>query len=61
MPGDFLRKLTIAFHHAGGGHRNAAEALRGTLTTQDHPWDVTLLDTQDLLDPLDVLRRLTGI
>jgi hypothetical protein len=61
VPGDFLRKLTIAFHHAGGGHRSAAEALRGTLTTQDHPWDVTLLDTQDLLDPLDVLRRLTGI
>ena len=56
-----MRKLTIAFHHAGGGHRNAAEALRGTLTTQDLPWDVTLLDTQELLDPLDVLRRLTGI
>ena len=28
---------------------------------QSDPWDVTLLDTQDLLDPLDVLRRLTGI
>lgn len=56
-----MRKLTIAFHHAGGGHRNAAEALRGTLTAQDHPWDVTLLDTQELLDPLDVLRRVTGI
>jgi UDP-N-acetylglucosamine:LPS N-acetylglucosamine transferase len=56
-----LRKLTIAFHHAGGGHRNAAEALRGTLAAQDHSWDVTLLDTQELLDPLDVLRRVTGI
>jgi hypothetical protein len=56
-----LRKLTIVFHHAGGGHRNAAEALRGTLVAQDRPWDVTLLDTQELLDPLDVLRRLTGI
>lgn len=56
-----MRKLTILFHHAGGGHRNAAEAVRGTLTTQADPWDVTLLDTQELLDPLDVLRRLTGI
>jgi Glycosyltransferase family 28 C-terminal domain/Monogalactosyldiacylglycerol (MGDG) synthase len=56
-----LRKLTIVFHHAGGGHRNAAEAVRSTLMAQREPWDVTLLDTQELLDPLDVLRRLTGI
>jgi Glycosyltransferase family 28 C-terminal domain len=56
-----LRKLTIVFHHAGGGHRNAAEAVRSTLSAQSDPWDVTLLDTQVLLDPLDVLRRFTGI
>jgi len=56
-----LRKLTIAFHHAGGGHKNAAEAVRSTLISQREPWDVTLLDTQELLDPLDVLRRITGI
>jgi UDP-N-acetylglucosamine:LPS N-acetylglucosamine transferase len=61
LAGDSLRKLTIAFHHAGGGHRNAAEAVRSTLISQSDPWDVTLLDTQDLLDPLDVLRRFTGI
>jgi Glycosyltransferase family 28 C-terminal domain len=56
-----LRKLTIVFHHAGGGHRNAAEAVRSTLSAQEEPWEVTLLDTQVLLDPLDVLRRFTGI
>jgi len=56
-----LRKLTIVFHHAGGGHRNAAEAVRSTLSAQSDPWDVTLLDTQVLLNPLDVLRRFTGI
>jgi len=56
-----LRRLTIVFHHAGGGHRNAAEALKSTLTRQDHPWDVHLLDIQELLDPLDLLRRFTGI
>jgi Glycosyltransferase family 28 C-terminal domain len=56
-----LRKLTIVFHQAGGGHRNAAEAVRNTLSAQKDPWDVTLLDTQVLLDPLDVLRRFTGI
>ena len=60
-PQGTLRKLTIVFHHAGGGHRNAAEAVKSTLTAQDHPWDVTLLDIQELLDPLDLLRRFTGI
>jgi len=56
-----LRKLTIVFHHAGGGHRSAAEALKATLSSQEHPWDVTLLDIQELLDPLDLIRRATGL
>jgi len=56
-----MRKLTIVFHHAGGGHRNAAEALRSTLAAQNHPWDVELLDIQQLLDQLDLMRRFTGI
>jgi UDP-N-acetylglucosamine:LPS N-acetylglucosamine transferase len=56
-----LRKLTIVFHHAGGGHQSAAEALKTTLSAQENPWDVTLLDIQELLDPLDLIRRATGI
>jgi 1,2-diacylglycerol 3-beta-galactosyltransferase len=56
-----VRRLTIVYHHAGGGHRNAAEAVRSTLSQQAHPWEVSLLDIQELLDPLDLLRRFTGI
>jgi 1,2-diacylglycerol 3-beta-galactosyltransferase len=56
-----LRKLTIVFHHAGGGHRSAADALKATLAGQEHPWDVSLLDIQELLDPLDLIRRATGL
>jgi Glycosyltransferase family 28 C-terminal domain len=56
-----MRKLTIVYHHAGGGHRSTAEALRDTLTKQPHPWDVTLLNLQELLAPLDVARRATGL
>ncbi len=56
-----MRKLTIVFHHAGGGHRSAAEALKATLSNQEHPWDVSVLDIQELLDPLDVVRRATGL
>lgn len=56
-----MRKLTIVFHHAGGGHQSAADALKATLSSQEHPWDVSLLDIQELLDPLDLLRRATGL
>jgi 1,2-diacylglycerol 3-beta-galactosyltransferase len=56
-----LRKLTVVFHHAGGGHQSAADALKATLSSQEHPWDVSVLDIQELLDPLDVVRRATGL
>ena len=56
-----MRKLTIVFHHAGGGHQSAADALKATLSSQQHPWDITLLDIQELLDPLDLIRRATGL
>ncbi|MGA9506263.1 MAG: hypothetical protein WBV31_17610, partial [Terriglobales bacterium] len=56
-----MRTLTIVFHHAGGGHRSAADALKATLSTQPQPWEVTLLDIQELLDPLDLIRRATGL
>jgi hypothetical protein len=56
-----LRKLTIVFHHAGGGHQSAADALKATLSVHEHPWDVSLLDIQELLDPLDLIRRATGL
>jgi 1,2-diacylglycerol 3-beta-galactosyltransferase len=56
-----MRKLTIVFHHAGGGHRSTADALKETLTAQTVPWDVDLLNLQELLAPLDVVRRTTGL
>jgi hypothetical protein len=56
-----LRKLTIIYHHAGGGHSSAADALKDILARQEHPWNVTFLDLQELLDPLDLLRRATGL
>jgi 1,2-diacylglycerol 3-beta-galactosyltransferase len=55
------RKLTIVFFDAGGGHRSAAEALKSVLETQERPWQVHLLNLQDELDRLDVVRRVTGI
>ena len=56
-----MRKLTIVFFDAGGGHRNAAEAIKNQLETQGRRWSVTLLNLQEHLDALDVVRRATGI
>ena len=55
-----MRDLTIVFHDAGGGHRNAAGALKTVLESQEYPWRVRLLNLQDLLDPIDVVQRATG-
>jgi hypothetical protein len=56
-----LRKLTIVFHDAGGGHRSTADALKARLTSQPNPWEVELLNVQELLDTLDVVRKVTGV
>jgi UDP-N-acetylglucosamine:LPS N-acetylglucosamine transferase len=56
-----MRKLTIVFFDAGGGHRNAAEALRTPLADPNSGWDVHFLNIQDLLDTIDVVRGVTGI
>jgi hypothetical protein len=56
-----MKKVHILFHDAGGGHRNAAMALQTVLAQQHRPWQVELVQFQELTDRLDVLRRLTGI
>jgi len=55
------RKIHVLFHDAGGGHRNAALALKAVCEQQKRPWDINLVQFQELTDHLDVLRRLTGI
>jgi 1,2-diacylglycerol 3-beta-galactosyltransferase len=56
-----MKKLHVLFHDAGGGHRNAAVALQTIVKQQRRPWDLELVQFQDLTNPLDVLRKLTGI
>jgi hypothetical protein len=56
-----MAKIQILFHDAGGGHRNAAVALQTVIAQQHRPWQVELVQFQDLTDHLDVLRKLAGI
>jgi hypothetical protein len=56
-----MKKIQILFHDAGGGHRNAAISLTAILEKQKRPWQVELVQFQELTDQLDVLRKLTGI
>ena len=55
------RRLTIVFFDAGGGHRSAAEALKSVLESRKPTWDVALLNLQELLERLDLLKKATGI
>jgi hypothetical protein len=59
--GEPLRKLTIVFHDAGGGHRSAATALKDSFSELYSQWEVTLLNLQDLLDSLDIVHKATGL
>lgn len=56
-----MKKIHVVFHDGGGGHRNAAIALQTIAVQQGRPWQVELVQFQDLTDRLDVLRKLTGI
>src|SRR4029077_21049021 len=56
-----MRDLTIVFHDAGGGHRNAAGALKTVLEEQYFPWNVRLLNLQELLQPIDFVKKATGL
>ena len=55
------RKIDLIFFDAGGGHRNAATALQVQIQKLGLPLDVSMVNLQEVLDPLDILRKMTGI
>ena len=56
-----MKRIDLMFFDAGGGHRAAANALSQVIEKQQRPWEVRLVNLQELLDPLDIFRRLTGL
>lgn len=55
------RKLDLIYFNAGGGHRSAAMALQSVIAGLNLDWDVRLVNLQEILDALDIFRKLTGI
>jgi Glycosyltransferase family 28 C-terminal domain len=55
------RLLDFVFFDAGGGHRSAANALKAVIEQQGREWEIRLINLQEILDPLDIFRKYTGI
>lgn len=53
-------EILIFYMDAGGGHRAAAKALAAAAEEQRLPCRIRLLSLQDVLAPLDFVKRLTG-
>ena len=54
-------QLDLIYFDAGGGHRASATALTSVVEQQYRSWRVKLINLRDLLEPADVIRRLTGV
>ncbi len=53
--------LDFVYFNAGGGHRNAALALEAVIASGDYGWNIRLVNLQEVLDPLDIFRKITRI
>ncbi len=55
------KRLDFVYFDAGGGHRAAANALRQVIERQGRPWEIRMVHLQEVLDSLDVFRKVTGL
>src|SRR3984893_6820718 len=58
---ELMPRIVLVYFDAGGGHRAAASALAEAIHEEHLPWEVELLNLQELLDPIDIVRMSTGI
>jgi 1,2-diacylglycerol 3-beta-galactosyltransferase len=56
-----VTKVDFIYFDAGGGHRAAATALKAVIEEQKRPWEIRLVNLQEVLRPLDVFRKVTGL
>jgi Glycosyltransferase family 28 C-terminal domain len=53
--------IDFVFFDAGGGHRSAANALKAVIEQQGRPWEIRLVNLQEIMDSLDIFLKYTGI
>ncbi len=58
---NFVKRIQFLYFDAGGGHRAAATALKSVIEQQERPWEITLVNLQEVLHSLDIFRKVTGI
>ncbi|MEO7143999.1 MAG: glycosyltransferase [Bryobacteraceae bacterium] len=56
-----MKTIDFLYFDAGGGHRAAATALKAVVDEQVRPWQIRMVNLQEVLDQLDVFRKLTGV
>src|ERR1700680_300902 len=56
-----MKTIELVFFDAGGGHRSAANALCEVVRREKRPWDMQMMNLQELLDDMDVFRKITDI
>src|SRR4249919_825493 len=54
-------KVDLIYFDAGGGHRAAANALRQVMEQQKKPFEIRMVNLQEVLDEMDVFRKVTGL
>ena len=56
-----MKRIEFGFFDAGGGHRAAATALEMAIRAEGRLWETHLINLQELLDPLDILKKYFGL
>lgn len=56
-----MKRIEFVFFDAGGGHRSAATALGLAIQEKRLPWQVEMMNLQEILDELDILRKYARI
>src|SRR5271170_4219572 len=54
-------RIDLIFFDAGGGHRASATALKALAEQEQRGWQVRMVNLRDILEPIDVFHRLTGV
>jgi hypothetical protein len=54
-------RIDLIFFDAGGGHRASATALKSVLDRWRPSWQVRLINLRDVLEPIDIIRRIARV